>query len=85
MFGKKIFKSLGFDELISPFEVFVLGFEKIVIEGKCFVKSFSQTKIMLTLSKQDLFIYGNKLLIEETDKNHIVIAGQIDLISKKDI
>ena len=85
MFGKKIFKSLGLDELTSPFEIFVLGFEKIIIEGKSLVKSFSQTKIILNIAKQDLLIYGNNLLIEETDNNHIIISGQIDFISKKEI
>lgn len=85
MFYDNFFKSTNLSELVSPFNILTFGFQTVTIEGKCSFRSFSDEKIVLSIKKQNVFILGKNLSIENMDKNHITIVGEIETISKKEI
>ena len=85
MFYDKFFNSINLKELPSPFNVVSFGFQFAHIEGKCHVIMFSSTKIVLSVRKEKMFVFGKNLTIENMSSNHITIAGNVDAISKKEI
>ena len=85
MFYDKFFNSANLKELLSPFNVVSFGFQFVCIEGKCNVVMFSSTKIVLSIKKEKMFVFGKNLTILDMDSHHITIAGNIDAISKKEI
>ena len=85
MFYDKFFEFLDLNEIASPFNMVSLGFKEFCLEGKYGITLFLDNKIVLSIKKQKVFIYGKNLQIKDMDNFHITISGEIDTISKKEL
>lgn len=82
-----------YDEIIKKIDIqtfpnflgLMLGFKGISLQGKFVVNYYSKIKIVLSFSKQKLYIYGQNLNLKNMDKNEIVVVGEIIAVCSREV
>ncbi len=77
--------SMQIDDILGGFRVTNVNNKAVIIDAKAVIDIYNSCKIVLSVKRHKIFVYGNNMTIVDYGAGQTVIKGNIICISDREV